>query len=97
VTDPNLALAGWRIDLERELLRIASEYDFPPREQRILRKILSMLSDRGIIPHRVANSLQDLLTLANQGVHGASVDPEVINLLLTDGLELLEYLRSIRG
>lgn len=95
--DPNLALAGWRIDLEGELRRIAAEYHLPEREQRFTRLTLNALSDRGIIPHDVANPLQDLLTIANKGVHGAKVDKGVISVLRTEGIQLLKYLKTIRG
>jgi len=97
VDDPNLALAGWRIDLERELRRIASEFHLPGRDQRVLRNIVSRLSDMGVLPHSLANSLQDLLTIANQGVHGANVDPGVMEVLRTQGVQLLEVLKTIRG
>lgn len=93
--DPNLALAGWRIDLEKELRRLAEQSDVPPRARRTLRWIVEELTSRGVIDYRVAGGLQDLLTIANQGVHGASVDPSVIEILRTEGLRLLEYLRSI--
>jgi hypothetical protein len=97
VSDPNLALAGWRIDVEKELRRIATEFHLPGRDQRILRSIVSSLSEREIIPYAMANSLQDLLTIANQGVHGAAVDRGVINILQTEGMNLLTYLKDIRG
>jgi hypothetical protein len=97
VEDPNLALAGWRIDLEKEIRRISTEYHVPERDQRYLRRAVSTLSDRGIIPHNMANSLQDLLTIANQGVHGAKVDAGVIDVLRTEGFQLLHYLKTIRG
>jgi hypothetical protein len=97
ISDPNLALAGWRIDLERQLRRIAEEFHIPGSDQRIIRRMVSSLADREIISHTVANSLQDLLTLANQGVHGAKVDDGVLDVLRADGLQLLEYLESVRG
>ena len=95
VNDPNLALAGWRIDLEKELRRIAGEFHIPERDQRVLRNIVSTLRDRGVISYHTAKSLQNLLTIANQGVHGANVDAGVINVLRTQGIELLEFLKKI--
>lgn len=95
IRDPNLALAGWRIDVERELKRLSKQFDVSAREQRIPRRMISTLAENGVITNTVANSLQDLLTIANQGVHGARVDTGVLHILRTDGLTLLTYLRSI--
>jgi hypothetical protein len=95
IGDPNLALAGWRIDIERELKRISEQSGLPAREQRNARMMISTLAKDGAITNNFANSLQDLLTMANQGVHGAKVDIGVLLILRTDGLTLLNYLRSI--
>jgi hypothetical protein len=92
--DPNLALAGWRIELEQELRRIAEENDMPV-ETRSAGQLLGMLMRREIVDPRAAPGLQELLRLANRGVHGASVDPSVIAVLRTQGREVLQYLRSL--
>jgi len=97
VNDPNLALAGWRIDLERELKRIGEEFRIPPSESRSLAQLLRSLSRNNVIAPEIAVPLQDFLTLANRGVHGASVDPSVIEVLRTEGRDILRYLGSIHG
>jgi hypothetical protein len=94
IGDPNLALAGWRIDLERELKRLSERFGIPASDQRTPRKMISALAERDAITNTVANSLQDLLAIANRGVHGAKVDSGVLVILRTDGLELLTYLQS---
>lgn len=96
ISDPNLALAGWRIDLEKELRRIAFPLDLPLRVQRSARQLLYALDSNGIISHSVSNTLQDLLTIANDGAHGAKVDDGVIDILKSEGIRLLQYLRSIK-
>lgn len=97
VGDPNLALAGWRIDLEKELRGLARAYDLPLREIQSPRRTIALLSQNGVIDRQADDGLQRLLTLANAGVHGAEVDPSVVNLLRDDGIRLLQYLRSLRG
>jgi hypothetical protein len=92
--DPNLALAGWRIELEQELRRLAEENDMPA-ENRSAGQLLGMLMRREIIDPRAAPGLQELLKLANRGVHGASVDPSVTAVLQTQGRQVLQYLRSL--
>jgi hypothetical protein len=96
IPDPNLALAGWRIDLEKELRRIAAPLDLPPRVQRSTRQLLTELTRYGIIPSNVASTLQDLLTIANEGVHGAKVDDGVIEIIKSEGIQLLRYLNSLK-
>jgi hypothetical protein len=95
IGDPNLALAGWRIDVERELKRLSTQSDVPASTQRIPRKMVSTLAERGVITNAVANSLQDMLTIANRGVHGAKVDTGVLEIIRTDGLTILNYLKSL--
>lgn len=96
VGDPNLALAGWRIDLEKELRGLARAYDLPAREAQSPRRTIISLSQKGVIDRQADRGLQRLLTLANDAVHGAEVDPSVVNLLRDDGISLLQYLRSLR-
>jgi hypothetical protein len=96
INDPNLTLAGWRIDLEREIRRIAARADFPENQQQApLRRLLGMLATREVIPYDVLKPLDQLLTFANEGVHGAKVDPDVVDIIRTQGFQLLRYLRSI--
>jgi hypothetical protein len=95
IGDPNLALAGWRIDIERELKRLSRQFDVPASDQRLPRKMVSSLAERSVITHVVANSLQDMLTIANRGVRGAKVDSGVLEIIRTDGLTLLNYLKAL--
>lgn len=95
ISDPNLALAGWRIDIERELKRLSKQFDIPASDQRLPRKMVSSLAEKGVITNAVANSLQDILTIANRGVHGAKVDSGVLEIIRTDGLTLLNYLKVL--
>ena len=97
VTDPNLALAGWRIEVERELRRIGEEYHTPPSQNRSAGRMLASLSELGAIDPEVARGLRELIDLANRGVHGATVDQSVIDVLRDEGRNVLRYLRSVRG
>lgn len=97
IDDPNLALAGWRIDLEKEATRIADEFHIPIRERPSLRRTLISLSQNGAIERNVIPGLIELLDLANRGVHGAPVDHSVIGVLRDEGDAILRYLRSIHG
>lgn len=96
VNDANLAVVGLRIELERELRRLASRNDVPQGSRIPLRKIASDLAGREVINYQIANDLQDLLTIGNQAAHGqADIDNSVLGIVRTEGLEILSYLRSI--
>jgi hypothetical protein len=97
VSDPNLALAGWRIEIERELRRIGEEYNIPPSQNRSAGRLLASLSGTGAIEPEVVQGLRRLISLANEGVHGASVDQSVIHVLRDEGRNVLQYLRSVHG
>ena len=97
VSDPNLALAGWRIDVERELRRIGEEYHIPEPQSRSAGSLLTSLSRAGAIQQEAVPGLRELIVLANQGVHGASVDKSVIDVLRDEGRNVLRYLRSVHG
>jgi hypothetical protein len=97
VSDPNLALAGWRIEVERELRRIAEEYHIPPSQNRSAGRLLASLSGTGAIEPEAVRGLRELISLANEGVHGASVDQSVIHVLRDEGRNVLRYLRSVHG
>jgi hypothetical protein len=96
VSDPNLALAGWRIQFEQELRRLAQERNITGDLERMsIRQLLERLIEAGAIDPHVAEGLRELTYLANRGVHGASVDPSVIEVLRTRGVDVLQYLRSL--
>jgi cytoskeletal protein RodZ len=97
VSDPNLALAGWRIEVERELRRIGEEYHIPPSQTRSAGRLLASLSGTGAIEPEAVRGLRELISLANEGVHGASVDQSVVHVLHDEGRNVLRYLRSVHG
>jgi hypothetical protein len=97
VSDPNLALAGWRIEVERELRRIGEEYHIPSSQSRSAGRLLASLSGTGAIEPEAVRGLRELISLANEGVHGASVDESVVNVLRDEGRNVLRYLQSVHG
>jgi hypothetical protein len=71
--DPNLALAGLRIEIERRLLRLSEQHQIPLRSRGIS-QILKELDKRGILTNDQRSVLADLMGLLNSAVHGATVD-----------------------
>ncbi len=90
-TDPNLALAGLRIELEKRLLKLAESRDLKP-SKRSLGSLLADLNRRELIGGEERGLLSDLTALLNSAVHGAVVDPSVAEWALDIGPRILKAL-----
>jgi hypothetical protein len=71
--DPNLALAGLRIEIERRLRQIANRQGIDG-ERYGVGQLLRVLRSRGAISQQEDSVLSDLIGLLNRAVHGADVD-----------------------
>lgn len=91
--DPNLALAGWRFDLEQRLRRLASARGVDDQDD--ANELLRRLLGEGVIPPSAAGGLQQLLDIATRAIHGERVDPSVVYILRTSGRQCLVYLDSL--
>ena len=87
--DPNLALAGLRIELEKRLVRLAEANDIGTAMQGMGR-LLSELARRGILSEDEESVLSDLVHLLNAAVHGASVDPRATEWAMDVGPLLIQ-------
>ncbi|MBI4454930.1 MAG: hypothetical protein HY644_03420 [Acidobacteria bacterium] len=70
--DPNLALAGLHIEIEKRLQKIGQKYGLNP-QQGVMR-LLRHLSNEGAICEREVSVISDLIGLLNEAVHRATVD-----------------------
>jgi hypothetical protein len=97
VQDPVLALAKLRIDLERELRRIAFEYDvfIEPRRMSI-GSMLKALAERDILDRNVVAAIRDVLPACNLAIHGGDVTPQLASGVINIGEELLRILETVR-
>lgn len=87
--DPNLALAGLRIELEKRLVRLAEVNDIGTHMQGMAR-LLRELASRGILSEDEESVLSDLVHLLNAAVHGASVDPRATEWAMDVGPQLIQ-------
>lgn len=92
-TDPNLALAGLRIELERRLEQLARSRggDNAPTG---IGNLLRYLNQKQLIGGAERAVLSDLVALLNAAVHGAKVDPEVADWALEIGPRILRALEE---
>jgi len=86
--DPNLALAGLRIEIERRLRQIAQAHDVDASRKGI-GQLMRQLQVMGILSQQQITVLSDLLVLLNNAVHGAYVDPRSAKWAVEVGPELI--------
>ena len=71
--DPNLALIGLRIEIEKRIRNLAESHGIPPNKKG-LRQLLQVLIEREVLRWDEINVLQDLLELLSPAAHGAGVN-----------------------
>ena len=93
-SDPNLALAGLRIEIEKRLNSLAEKHGIEPRG-RGLGQLLRLLTQKQALSHEASATLADMTGLLNSAVHGASVDPRATDWALNVGPRLLKALSDL--
>lgn len=92
-TDPNLALASLRLDIERKIRVIAKKRQFDVRRLPLW-QVLNVLRDREIIGSSEFESLKMIIKVCNKAVHAEKVDPDLALRVLNIGQLALTYLDS---
>lgn len=92
--DPNLALAGLRIEIEQRLVALAEKRGIEVRG-RGLGQLLRLLSERGALGQQERSVLADLTGLLNSAVHGATVDRRAADWAIEIGPRLLRALDEL--
>lgn len=88
--DPNLALVGLRIEIEKRLRALGEKYDL--RENRSIIRMFGELRQRGILNDPSVSGLQELVMAGNQAAHGAEVDPRAAAWAIDYGPQILAVL-----
>lgn len=96
--DNSLALAKLRMELERELRRIAynNQTDINSRPLGVT-GIAQELVFRKILPANWLGALKEITSVCNRAVHGTEVPDDVAGSVVRVGGQLLEQLRSVRN
>ena len=89
-SDPNLALAGLRIELEKRLREMAAETGI--RTRRGIGQSIGALATANRLSEEQKSILLDILPLLNGAVHGADVDPRAYDWAIETGVRLLNAL-----
>ena len=91
--DPNLALAGLRIEIEKSLRDIAKSYNLETKHK-FFDSFIFLLEREKILSPEEAASLKNLRPILNSAVHGATIDKRALDLVVDIGPKILESLRS---
>lgn len=92
-SDPVLALAGLRIEIERKLIELSEAAGLEFRRAGVGR-LLNNLDRRELLPRETSAFLRDILELLNQAVHGAEVEPDAAAWVLDRGPQILRTLEK---
>lgn len=94
--DPNLALAGLRLEIESRLKKLAVERQIDVGNANA-RRLTEQLETAGALTPQEAAAIHDLLPLLNRAVHGAKVDSEAFSWATAFGPQLLQALDDRLG
>jgi hypothetical protein len=88
--DPNLALVGLRIEIEKRLREYARIHGLD--ERRGLSQLLAELSRREVLPQDTIGGLKELIYAGNSAAHGARVQEGVAEWAMDAGPQILASL-----
>lgn len=99
VSDPGIALAEFRIELERTLRRLHVRTRQPASSpgNASLTKIIRDLAAKGVLPQNLAASIHDVVEICNRAIHGEDIRSHGSLVAAETGGELLEGLEEDFG
>lgn len=95
-SDPRLAMAKIRIELEEALKRLYSATigSEPDLRRTSLGRLVDALVQRQILRGPVASSVRDVIALANRAVHGERIEPSAAEELAILGVRLVHEIQQ---
>jgi hypothetical protein len=92
--DPNLALVGFRIEVEKRVRKLARVHGLTD-ERGSLQALISALTNRGVIPPDAGSGLMELTALGTRAAHGAVVSSDAGSWMLDVGPSILLQLDNL--
>ncbi|MBK9924070.1 MAG: hypothetical protein IPP66_02155 [Anaerolineales bacterium] len=89
--DPNLALAGLRIEIEKRLIEIAKSHNINSHRTGV-GTLSRILMENNILTGSEYSVLSDMVVMLNSAVHGAKVDDQAVKWALDSGNQILHSL-----
>lgn len=96
-SDPNLAIAMLRVQIERRLRQIAEDVMLSPDPRgrpRTLRTLSEELARLGAIPDEATVLLRDLMPVMNEAVHGVELQSNATEFAQSYGPKILSILKK---
>lgn len=93
--DPNLALVGLRIEIEKRLRQLATHHKLPQSHSMI--RLFEELRRRGILNDPSVSGLSELVMAGNQAAHGARVEAQAASWAIDYGPQVLAVLDAKLG
>lgn len=90
--DPNLALAGLRIEIEKRLSSLAGVHSLNEGRPMGIRQLLNVLTSGNVLTNEERSILADMVNMLNAAVHGATVDTQAAEWAINIGPKLLTSL-----
>lgn len=90
--DPNLALAGLRIEIEKRLSSLTEIHGLNSRRPMSVGQALRALEQAEVLTNEERSTLADMVTMLNAAVHGAQVDSRAAAWAIDVGPRLLTSL-----
>jgi hypothetical protein len=90
--DPNLALAGLRIEIEKRLSQLAEIHGLNSRRPMGVGQALRALAQAEVLTNEERSILSDMVNMLNSAVHGAEVDSRAAAWAIDIGPRLLTSL-----
>jgi hypothetical protein len=87
-TDPNLALVGFRIEIEKRIRQIAEKAGIDDSRKSLARVARELLA-KEVLPHEVVSGVIEIVALGNQAAHGATVEQNAAQWVLDVGPSIL--------
>jgi len=92
--DPEMALIGFRIEIEKRILDLAETFYHNDSKQKLGQLIKRMIKE-AVIPNDVADGLIDLILLGEKARRGRKVSKQAIDYTLKEGPYILTILDSL--
>jgi hypothetical protein len=91
--DPNLALTGLRIEIEKRLRELAPIVGLP--KSRPLSQLIRDLQTESVLSSEQSRGLLELVSLGNQAAHGVEVSPSAAYSAIQSGPQVLSVIDSV--
>lgn len=92
--DPNLALVGFRIELEKRLRQIAEARNIESSRMPLSRLVRELQAAQ-VLPSQVAAGLSELIVLGNSAAHGVPVSPAASDWVIGFAPSIMEQLDAL--